>query len=54
LGLFIQRDRITLPTGLSEGDARVVLSNKAVKRCPESKEPKRVIVVLGKLVNVEV
>lgn len=49
------RDRITMPAGLSEDDARAAaLSSEAVKRYLEGKEPQKVIVVPGKLVNVVV
>lgn len=49
------RDRITLPAGLSEEAAReAALQNEAVKRYLEGNEPKKVIVVPGRLVNVVV
>ncbi len=49
------RDRITMPAGLSEEDARAAaLASDAVKRYLEGKEPQKVIVVPGRLVNVVV
>jgi leucyl-tRNA synthetase len=49
------RDRITMPAGLSEEDARAAaLANESVKRYLEGKEPQKVIVVPGRLVNVVV
>lgn len=49
------RDRITMPAGLSEDDARAAaLASDAVKRYLEGKEPQKVIVVPGRLVNVVV
>jgi leucyl-tRNA synthetase len=49
------RDRITMPAGLSEEDARAAaLSSEAVKRYLDGKEPQKVFVVPGRLVNVVV
>jgi leucyl-tRNA synthetase len=49
------RDRITMPAGLSEDDARTAaLKSEAVQRYLEGKEPLKVIVVPGRLVNVVV
>jgi leucyl-tRNA synthetase len=49
------RDRITMAAGLSEDDARTAaLASEAVKRYLEGKEPQKVIVVPGRLVNVVV
>jgi leucyl-tRNA synthetase len=49
------RDRITLPAGFSQEEAReVALKSDVVKRFLEGKEPRKVIVVPGKLVNIVV
>ena len=47
------RDRITVPAGISEADARArALASEAVQKQLNGKEPKQVIVVGGKLVNI--
>ena len=49
------RDRITVPAGLSEADAKeLALASESVRKALAGKEPKQVIVVKGKLVNVVV
>ncbi|MEK7441666.1 MAG: class I tRNA ligase family protein, partial [Chloroflexota bacterium] len=49
------RDRITMPAGLSEDEAKTVaMASEAVKKYLEGKTPKKVIYVEGKLVNVVV
>jgi leucyl-tRNA synthetase len=47
------RDRITVPAGISEEDARrKALESEAVRKAMAGKEPRQVIVVPGRLVNV--
>jgi leucyl-tRNA synthetase len=47
------RDRISMPAGISEEDARqAALTNEQVQKYLEGKTPRQVIVVPGKLVNV--
>jgi leucyl-tRNA synthetase len=47
------RDRITVPAGLSEEDAKAkALESEIVKQYMDGKQPKKVIVVEGKLVNI--
>ncbi|MGH2581627.1 MAG: leucine--tRNA ligase [Anaerolineales bacterium] len=47
------RDRITVPVGISEADARErALASEAVQKQLTGKKPKQVIVVQGKLVNI--
>jgi leucyl-tRNA synthetase len=47
------RDRIIVPVGISESDARATaLSSPAVRKLLDGKEPRKVILVPGKLVNV--
>ncbi|MGD8604908.1 MAG: class I tRNA ligase family protein, partial [Anaerolineales bacterium] len=49
------RDRITLPAGFSQAEAQeVALQSEVVQRFLEGKEPRKVIVVPGKLVNIVV
>jgi leucyl-tRNA synthetase len=49
------RDRITVPAGISEADAKAqALASEAVRSSLNGKEPKQVIVVKGKLVNIVV
>jgi leucyl-tRNA synthetase len=49
------RDRITVPAGLSEAEAKErALASEAVRQALGGKEPKQVIVVRGKLVNIVV
>ena len=49
------RDRITLPAGFTQEEAQeVALQSEVVKRHLEGKEPRKVIVVPGKLVNIVV
>ena len=49
------RDRINVPAGISEEDARAqALRSETVQRFMEGKEPKKVIVVPGRLVNIVV
>jgi leucyl-tRNA synthetase len=49
------RDRITLPAGFSQEEAReVALQSETVQRHLEGQEPRKVIVVPGKLVNIVV
>ena len=49
------RDRITVPAGISEADAKeLALASESVRKALAGKEPKQVIVVKGKLVNVVV
>jgi leucyl-tRNA synthetase len=47
------RDRITVPVGISDADAKAkALASEAVSKLLDGKEPKQVIVVKGKLVNI--
>ncbi|MCW5838736.1 MAG: leucine--tRNA ligase [Anaerolineales bacterium] len=47
------KDRITLPAGLSDEEAKVqALASEAVIKALEGKTPRQVIVVKGKLVNI--
>ncbi len=47
------RDRITVPAEISEADAKErALVSEAVRKLLDGKEPKQVIVVKGKLVNI--
>jgi leucyl-tRNA synthetase len=47
------RDRITVPVGMSEADAKTTaLASEAVQKYLEGKPPRKVIVVPGKLVNI--
>jgi leucyl-tRNA synthetase len=47
------RDRITVPVGISEADAKMTaLASEAVQKLLEGIPPRKVIVVLGKLVNI--
>ena len=47
------RDRIMVDAGISEDDARIAaLASEAAKRFMEGKEPREVIVVPGRLVNI--
>ncbi|UYN91945.1 MAG: leucine--tRNA ligase [Anaerolineales bacterium] len=47
------RDRITVPAGISEDDAKArALASEAVAKALDGKTPRQVIVVKGKLVNV--
>jgi leucyl-tRNA synthetase len=47
------RDRITVPVGISEADAKTTaLASEAVQKHLEGKPPHKVIVVPGKLVNI--
>lgn len=49
------KDRITLPAGLSDEEAKVqALASEAVIKALEGKTPRQVIVVKGKLVNIVV
>jgi leucyl-tRNA synthetase len=49
------RDRITMPAGLTEAEARAAaLANETVKKYLNGQTPKKVIYVAGKLVNVVV
>jgi leucyl-tRNA synthetase len=49
------RDRISAPTGISEADAKALaLASESVKRHLEGKDPRQVIYVPGKLVNIVV
>jgi leucyl-tRNA synthetase len=49
------RDRITVPAGLSEAEAKErALASEAVRKALGGKPPKQVIVVRGKLVNIVV
>jgi len=49
------RDRITVPAGIGEDDARRrALESEAVKKVLAGKEPRQVIVVPGRLVNIVV
>jgi len=49
------RDRITVPAGISEAEAKErALASEAVKKQLDGKKPKQVIVVQGKLVNIVV
>lgn len=49
------RDRINVPAGISEADAKTrALASEAVAKALEGKQPKQVIVVKGKLVNIVV
>ena len=49
------RDRITIPAGLPEEQAKVAaLASEAVKKHLDGKPPRKVIVVPGKLVNIVV
>ena len=47
------RDRITVPAGITEAQAReVALSSEAVQRFLDGKPPRKLILVPGKLVNI--
>lgn len=47
------RDRITVPAGISEAEAKEhALASEAVRKQLDGKKPKQVIVVKGKLVNI--
>jgi len=47
------RDRLEVPVGISEADAKTAaLGNEAVQKFLEGRQPKKVIVVPGRLVNV--
>lgn len=47
------RDRITVPAGISDQDARErALASQTVQRFIQGKKPKRIIVVPGRLVNI--
>jgi len=47
------RDRLVVPAGISEADAKAqALENAAVKKFLEGRQPRQVIYVKGKLVNV--
>jgi leucyl-tRNA synthetase len=49
------RDRITVPAGTSDEEAKAkALASDAVRKALDGKEPKQVIVVKGKLVNIVV
>ena len=49
------RDRINVPAGISEEDAKAqALESEIVQRFMEGKQPKKVIVVPGRLVNIVV
>jgi leucyl-tRNA synthetase len=49
------RDRITVPVGIAEEDAKsLALSSEAVKKFLNSGQPRKVILVPGKLVNIVV
>jgi leucyl-tRNA synthetase len=49
------RDRINVPAGISEADAKArALASEAVAKALDGKQPRQVIVVKGKLVNVVV
>jgi leucyl-tRNA synthetase len=47
------RDRITVPANISEEEAQIVaLASEAVQRYTHGKEPRKIIVVPGRLVNI--
>jgi len=47
------RDRINLPADINEEDARSqALSSEAVQKLLEGKEPRQVVYVKGRLVNI--
>ena len=49
------RDRITVPTEISEEDAKAAaLSSEAVQKHLEGKKPRQVVYVKGRLVNIVV
>jgi leucyl-tRNA synthetase len=49
------RDKITVPVGISSADAEAkALASEAVQKFLEGKEPKKVIVIEGRLVNIVV
>jgi leucyl-tRNA synthetase len=49
------RDRITVPAGISEDQAKqIALASEAVQKYLEGKQPRKVILVPGRLVNVVV
>jgi leucyl-tRNA synthetase len=49
------RDRLTVPAGISEAEARrMALESEAVRKVLAGKAPRQVIVVPGKLVNIVV
>ena len=47
------RDRLDVPVGISEADAKAAaLASESVKKYLEGRPPKKVIVVPGRLVNI--
>jgi leucyl-tRNA synthetase len=49
------RDRVTVPAGISEAEAKEhALASEAVRKQLDGQQPKQVIVVKGKLVNIVV
>ena len=49
------RDRISVPAGISEEDARAAaLASDGARKALDGREPRKVIVVPGKLVNIVV
>ena len=47
------RDRISAPAGIAEADAKALaIASESVQRHLEGKEPRQVIYVPGKLVNI--
>jgi leucyl-tRNA synthetase len=47
------RDRLDVPVGISEADAKAAaLASEAVQKYLEGRPPKKVIVVPGRLVNI--
>jgi leucyl-tRNA synthetase len=49
------RDRISVPANISEQEAQAIaLASKAVQRYTDGKEPRKIIVVPGRLVNIVV
>lgn len=49
------RDKITVPLGISKKEAeKIALASETVQKFLDGKEPRKVIVVQGKLVNIVV
>jgi len=47
------RDRITVPAGISDDQAKAIaLASETVQKYLDGKQPRKIILVPGKLVNV--